>query len=66
MKKKIRKQELPVGTEVQVLKDNGDVVATKTRSLPWKLGGHTWVVMLEGISGCYDLARVSVRAEAAR
>lgn len=45
----------PVGTEVRVMRDFGGPVITKTRSEAWMLGGHTAVVMLEGISGAYAL-----------
>lgn len=56
----------PVGTIVDVTRDNGDVERTRTRSLPWMLGasdgstGHTPVIMLDGISGGYLLTRVRV------
>lgn len=49
----------PPGTEVDVTKDNGDVVRTKTRSEAWLLGGPIAVVMVEGISGGYQLDRIS-------
>lgn len=48
----------PEGTEVVVRKDNGSEVRTRTRSGPWLLGGHTAVIMLEGVSGGYLLERV--------
>lgn len=51
----------PVGTEVHVTKDDGTVVQTKTRSEAWALMGHTAVVQLEGLSGCYLLDRVKRR-----
>lgn len=51
---------VPVGTLVSVTKDDGSRVVTKTRSNPWKLGGGTPVVMVEGISGGYLLTRVHV------
>ena len=47
----------PVGTEVRVMRDMGGAVITHTRSEAWLLGGHTAVVMLEGISGAYALDR---------
>lgn len=47
-----------VGTNVLVRKDLGDVLATKTRSEAYVLGGHTAVIMVDGITGCYDLSRV--------
>lgn len=48
-----------IGTEVDVRKDLGDVVRTKTRSAAQVLSGHTAVIWLEGISGCYLLERVT-------
>jgi hypothetical protein len=49
------------GTPVTVRKDGGAEVETTTRSGAWMLGGHTAVIMLDGISGCYSLERVTVR-----
>lgn len=62
----------PVGTRVFVKKDRDEVLETVTRSEAWALGGsgnrpgHTAVIMVEGISGCYLLDRVTpiVRAVA--
>jgi len=58
-------KSVPIGTLVVVKLDNGDIFATKTRSQAWMLGedgngkgGHTAVIMVEGISGCYSLDRV--------
>ena len=54
----------PVGIAVIVTKDDRTEFKTKTRSSAYMLGesgeypGHTAVVMLEGISGCYALDRV--------
>lgn len=48
-----------IGTAVTVVKDGGDVVATTTRTAAYVLGGHSAVIMLEGISGCYLLERVN-------
>jgi hypothetical protein len=53
-----------VGIDVIVTKDDGSIVPTKTRSEAWMLGacrdylGHTAVIQLEDISGCYALDRV--------
>jgi len=47
-----------VGQAVAVQRDNGSTTYTKTRSQAELLSGHTAVVWLEGISGCYDLRRV--------
>ena len=52
----------PIGTAVTVTKDDGTQVETHTRSTPWRLG-DTWVILLDGISGGYALARVVERAE---
>lgn len=49
----------PVGAMVHVRKDNGEVVLSKTTAEASLLGGHTPVVWLDGISGCYDLSRVT-------
>lgn len=47
----------PPGTAVRVRKDNDETVDTVTKSKAELLGGHTPVVWLEGISGCYALDR---------
>jgi hypothetical protein len=57
-----RAQRWPIGTAVTVTKDDGAHVETVTRSAPWRLGA-TWVILLDGISGGYALARVAQRAE---
>jgi hypothetical protein len=49
----------PVGTEVRIRLDSGHIQDTKTRSEAQMLSGHTAVIWLEGISGCYMLDRVS-------
>ena len=46
-----------VGVAVRVLLDNGTVKETKTTTPAQILGGHTAVVWLEGVSGCYRLSR---------
>lgn len=51
--------ECPVGTEVLVKTDTQANIITKTRSAAYVLSGHTPVVFVEGISGCYLLDRVS-------
>jgi hypothetical protein len=48
----------PVGTRVVVTRDNGSEIVTRTRSGAQLLSGHTAVIFLEGISGCYLLGRV--------
>lgn len=52
-----------VGAEVELQHDNGSKVRTRTRSEAQVLSGHSVVVWLEGISGCYLLERVRPTAE---
>lgn len=49
----------PVGTRVILKKDVGTEVHTKTRSVAQVLSGHSAVVWLEGVAGCYALDRVT-------
>ncbi len=49
--------EHQVGVAVRVLLDSGEVKETKTTTPAQVLGGHTAVVWLEGVSGCYRLSR---------
>jgi hypothetical protein len=49
----------PIGSEVLVKRDNGENVLTRTSTEAQVLSGHTAVIWLEGISGCYLLDRVS-------
>ncbi len=53
----------PVGTEVTVELDSGEIRATKTRSKAQMLSGHTAVIWLEGITGCYLLSRVRAKGQ---
>lgn len=48
----------PVGSPVHVKMDSGELRDTVTRSNAEVLGGHSAVIWLEGISGCYLLDRV--------
>ena len=48
----------PIGCNVQVTLDSGEVKATTTRSEAEILSGHTAVVWLNGVRGCYLLDRV--------
>jgi hypothetical protein len=50
----------PVGTKVTCRMDSGEVRHTVTTSEAQMLSGHTAVIWLDGISGCYLLARVEV------
>lgn len=52
----------PVGTVVDVTRDDGTVQRTRTRSAAAVMCGSA-VIWLEGISGCYRLSRVSVAVE---
>lgn len=49
----------PIGQSVSVRKDGGDGVLTTTRSEAQVLSGHSAVIWLVGISGCYLLNRVT-------
>lgn len=49
----------PVGCDVMLKKDFVDEpVKTKTRSEAYVLSGHSAVIFLEGVSGCYHLSYV--------
>jgi len=47
-----------IGIGVLVVRDDGKLWHTKTRSRAWTLGGGQAVIALEGRSGGYDLSRV--------
>lgn len=49
----------PVGTSVLVKMDSGTTKKTKTRSKAELLSGHTAVIWLDDICGCYTLERVT-------
>ena len=57
---------VPIGSPVTVELDSGEIRATTTRSNAQMLGaepsrndpGHTAVVWIEGVEGCYHLDRV--------
>ncbi|QCO07422.1 hypothetical protein [Azospirillum argentinense] len=49
----------PVGTKVVVRCDDGTSHITVTTSEAWVLSGHSAVILLKGISGCYLLNRVT-------
>lgn len=54
-----------IGQPVTVRKDDGSGVNTTTRAAAEVLGGHSAVIWLEGITGCYLLDRVTpITAEA--
>lgn len=48
----------PIGTAVELHKDGGEYFPTKTRSEAQVLSGHSAVIWVEGVSGCYLLSRV--------
>jgi hypothetical protein len=48
----------PVGTLVEVTRDNGSIEETLTASEAWVMGGHSAVIKLVGFSGGYSLNRV--------
>lgn len=51
----------PVGTPVNVARDDGSLFPTSTRSPALRLEGHTAVIWVEGLPGCYRLDRVTPR-----
>jgi hypothetical protein len=55
----------PVGTAVTVQLDGGEVRETITTSEAQVLSGHSAVIWLKGISGCYLLERVTSMVKAA-
>lgn len=51
----------PVGCKVFLRKDDGSIFETVTRSEAEVLSGHTAVIWLKGVVGCYMLDRVTRR-----
>jgi hypothetical protein len=49
----------PIGTAVWLEHDNGRKLLTETRSRAEVLEGHSAVIWLKGVVGCYLLERVS-------
>ena len=49
----------PVGQAVTLRRDNGEGFQTVTRSPAEVLSGHSAVIWLEGVTGCYLLDRVA-------
>ena len=49
----------PIGTEVILKKDGSQNIETRTRSVAQVLSGHSAVIWLDGVSGCYLLDRVT-------
>jgi hypothetical protein len=48
-----------IGQTVSLRKDGGEGIITKTRSEAQVLSGHSAVIWLEDVSGCYLLERVT-------
>ena len=48
-----------IGAAVSVKLDSGEVRETVTNSEAQVMGGHSAVIWLDGVSGCYDLERVT-------
>ncbi len=48
-----------VGTPVRLIRDSGDVLITRTRSPAQVLSGHSAVVWVDGVAGCYHLTHVT-------
>jgi hypothetical protein len=51
----------PIGTPVILNKDGVGDVETTTRSAAEVLSGHSAVIWLDGVSGCYLLSHVRAR-----
>lgn len=56
----------PIGTEGLLKKDDGSLLETKTRSKAEVLSGHSAVIWVEGVSGCYLLSRFTPKARVHR
>lgn len=54
-------EQNPVGVPVKVQKDNGTVHNGVVKYPAQMLSGHTAVVWVTGITGCYALERVTPR-----
>lgn len=52
-------QLMGLGQSVVVTRDDGSEFHTNTTSEPWQLGHGAWVIKVAGISGGYDILRVS-------
>lgn len=48
-----------VGAAVSVKLDGGEVRETVTTSEAQVMGGHSAIIWLDGVRGCYDLERVT-------
>lgn len=54
-----QKRQLRVGDMVVVRADDGEEFDYEVKAEPWQLGHGAWVIGLRGISGGYDLSRVT-------
>jgi hypothetical protein len=52
-----------IGAKVSVRKDDGKIINGETRSEAWVMGGHSAVILITGISGCYLLDRVTAMTD---
>lgn len=57
--------QYPVGHAVTIRRDSGNTITTKTTAPAELLSGHSAVIWLEGVSGCYLLSRVTPVTEVA-
>jgi hypothetical protein len=51
-----------VGTPVYVIKGDGKIIESKTRSEPWLMESHSWMVMVEGIAGGYCVTHIQPKS----
>jgi len=60
MKSKVEvfNQKHPEGSKVTVITDFGKRIETRVAGSARIIGGHTVVLWLEGLTGCYSLDRV--------
>lgn len=52
-------EHYPIGTTVSVQLDDGSIKDTVTLSRAWLMGGHSAMILVNGISGGYSLLRVN-------
>jgi hypothetical protein len=56
-------KRVQVGDAVTVTKDLGEQFHTRTRSEAWVMGGHSAMVLVDGITGGYLLERVKPKED---
>jgi hypothetical protein len=56
-------QRVKIGDAVDVRRDNGRILRTWTTTEAHVMSGHSAVVFVEGIRGCYALERVTKAPE---